>query len=145
MSISFADRGGSKGYQVRVTRNGKQYSKFFNANQRGAKKQAEEYERQLLEMLGPPSKGRGRKRPVRTNTGMRYISETIGKYGTSCFRVTYREESGNWASRDISIDHNGRAAALRRAKEIHRLRHVPGESDKLSTPSPQKVKEELAS
>ncbi len=130
MAISFADRGGTKGYQVRITRNGKQYSKFFNAKKRGAKKRAEEYEQQLLEMLGPPTTTSGAKRPVRTNTGIRYITESTGKYGTACFRVTFREENGHWASRDVSIDHHGRTAALRIAKQIHRDRHVPAEKPK---------------
>jgi hypothetical protein len=52
MSISLADRNGCEGYQVRVTRNGKCYSKFFRKT-RGAKKAATEYEAKLLKKLGP--------------------------------------------------------------------------------------------
>ena len=144
MAISFADRGGTKGYQVRVTRNGKQYTKFFNASERGAKKRAQEYEQELLEMLGPPSKGSGTKRPVRTNTGIRYITETTGKYGTACFRVTFRQENGHWASRDVSIDQHGRTEALKIAKQIHRENHIPAEKDKKSTPSPRTVRRRLS-
>ena len=124
MSISFAERGGAKGYQVRVTRNGRQYSKFFSARVRGAKKRAQEYEQELLEELGPPKSSKGKRRPVRTNTGIRYISETTGKYGTPCFRVTFRQANGHWASRDVSIAMHRRTKALRLAKQIHRERHV---------------------
>lgn len=53
MSISLADRNGCEGYQVRVTRNGRCYSKFFR-KVRGAKKAAVEYEQDLLQRLGPP-------------------------------------------------------------------------------------------
>ena len=141
MTISYADRGGSKGYQVRITRNGKQYSKFFNTKEKGAKKRAQEYERELLEMLGPAASGRGKKRPIRTNTGMRYITETTGKYGTDCFRVTFREEDGHWASRDVSIEQHGRTKALRIAKQIHRDRHIPvAQEGKTKSPNPRAVR-----
>ena len=144
MAISYADRGGTKGYQVRVTRNGKQYTKFFNARQRGAKKRAEAYEAELIEMLGPAPVGRGKRRPVRTNTGIRYVTETVGKYGTACFRVTFREESGHWASREVSIDKHGRTRALGIAKQIHKDRHIPAEKELLKKPpSPRTVKKTL--
>ena len=129
MTISYANRGGSKGYQVRVTRNGQQYTKFFSSKTKGAKKLAQDYERQLLDLLGPATSGKGKKRPVRTNTGIRYITETTGKYGTACFRVTFREETGHWASRDVSIDQHGRTKALRIAKQIHKDRHVPADKE----------------
>lgn len=146
MTVSYAERGGSKGYQVRVTRNGKQYTRFFSAKQRSAKKQAQEYERQLLEMLGPPTNaGRGKKRPVRTNTGVRYITETTGKCGRPCFRVSFRRESGYWGSRDISIEKHGRTAALKIAKEIRVKLHVehPAKDVKRKVPSPRTVNREL--
>lgn len=147
MSISYADRGGTKGYQVRVMRNGKQYTKFFNARERGAKKKAQEYERQLLELLGTPANaGRGKKRPVRTNTGIRNISEGIGKYGTPCFRATFRKADGHWASLDVSIEKHGRTKALQIAKQIRRERHVehPDKDVKRRAPSPRTVTQELS-
>ena len=145
MTISYADRGGSKGYQVRITRNGQQYTKFFSAKVKGAKKQAQIYESQLLDLLGPAPSGRGRKRPVRTNTGIRYITETTGKYGTDCYRVTFREANGHWASRDVSIAQHGRTKALSIAKQMHRERHVPAnKEEKQRALSPNTVRRLLA-
>ena len=144
VSISYADRGGAKGYQVRVTRNGKQYAKFFNVKEKGARKKAKEYERQLLELLGPPRSQVGDERPVRTNTGIRHISEATGKYGTKCFRVSFRQKDGKWTSRDVSIDFHGRDKAMRIAKKIHRDRHVPLKKSKFpKTPSPKIVRRTL--
>lgn len=144
MTISYADRGGTKGYQVRVTRNGVQHTKFFNAKQRGAKKRAQEYEQQLLEILGPAVNAtRGKKRPVKTNTGMRYISETVGKYGTPCFRATFRREDGRWVARDVSIAEHGRTKALRIAKQIHRERHIPAERTKATRIPAREVRKQL--
>lgn len=144
MGISYADRGGTKGYQVRVMRNGKQYSKFFNARERGAKKKAEAYEKKLLKMLGPIRSDKGDKRPVRTNTGIRYISDAVGKYGTDCIRVTYRGEDGRWGSRDISVEKHGRDKAIRMAKKFHREFHTNLVSEKkVKSPSPKTVKRAL--
>lgn len=145
MAISYADRGGTVGYQVRVTRNGKQYTKFFNAKKKGAKKAAHNYEKELLQLLGPATNSqKGKKRSVRTNTGIRYITETVGKYGTSCFRVTFRDESGRWASRDVSIDHHGRTKALKIAKQIHKEKHIPAEKDVANKPpTPNEVRKSL--
>lgn len=143
MTISYATRSGAKGYQVRVTRNGKQYSKFFSARKRGARKQAQEYEKQLLEMLGPPNSTRGRKREVRTNTGIRYITETVGKHGTACFRVTFRQANGHWGSRDVSIEKHGRTAAMKIARQIHREKHIPAEKQNATSPSPASIRRKL--
>jgi len=146
MTVSYAERGGSTGYQVRVTRNGKQYTRFFNARERGAKKRAREYERELLKILGPPTNaGRGKKRPVRTNTGVRYITETTGKYETPCFRVSFRRETGHWGSRDVSICRHGRTAAMRIAKHLHHKLHVehPEKDVKSKLPSPRTVDRQL--
>jgi hypothetical protein len=145
MTISYADRGGTKGYQVRITRNGKQYTKFFNSKERGARKRAQEYERKLIEILGPSVNAtRGKKREVRTNTGVRYISETVGKYGTPCIRVTFRQANGNWASRDVSIEVHGRTKALQIAKRLRKEKHVPPEKvEVVKPPSPKAVRKML--
>jgi hypothetical protein len=145
MTVSYATRGGTKGYQVRVTRDGNQYTKFFNAKKRGAKTQAQEYEQQLLEMLESPKAGKGKKRSVRTNTGIRYITETTGKSGVICFRVTFREENGHWGSRDVSIGKHGRTGAMKIAKRIHRENHIPVKQNTKPAPSPATVRRRLSS
>jgi hypothetical protein len=143
MAISYAERGGTKGYQVRVTRDGKQYAKFFNSKNKGAKKQASEYEHDLLELLGTPNTAKGSKRSIRTNTGIRNISEVIGKYGTPSFRTRFRKENGKWAARDVSIKEHGRTKALKIAKKIHRENHIPVDIVSNVYPDPDVVERKL--
>ncbi len=123
MSISFADRNGVTGYQVRVTRNKKQYSKFFSSKIKGAKKLAKEYENELIKKLGPPVFNQIKQFPVRTNTGFRYISETINTNGKPSFRILIRNSEGRWKATDVSIEKYGKEKALKKAKQIVKERH----------------------
>jgi hypothetical protein len=112
MSISLADRNGCEGYQVRVTRNGKCYSKFFK-KVRGAKKAAVAYEKKLLEELGPPQTQIGAVRSKRKNRGL-WESESNG---IPYVCASSRYPNGSPKTIMVSIRKHGKMKAFQLARK----------------------------
>ena len=139
MSISMAYYTGKLGYQVRVTRDGKTNTKYFTS-----KRKARQYERELLEELGPvPSrKGIPRKSPP-TNTGIKRIVRRIvrraGRQTSHVYTVYWRTADGQPRHSDISIDHWGRKKALNMAKRKKREM----DATQLETAKPKRSKRRL--
>lgn len=138
MSISNRD----DGHQVRVMRQGRTYTKFFSFRDHGkraALRKARAYERALLERLPPPTTCAGRRKPVRTNTGRRYISRSIAASGLPCFRIKFRSASGHWDETSVSIAKHGVRRGMQLAREAFQRLHVPPENTtpavKLPTPA----------
>lgn len=100
------------GYQVRVMRNGKQYSKFFKRG-RGAKQNAIAYERELLDRLGPPKSQIGRTRSRSVNRGL-WESEVKGGWFVC---ASSRTPEGKPKTIMVSIRKHGKRAAYRIARE----------------------------
>jgi hypothetical protein len=116
VSISFASFGGTEGYYVRVTRHGKTHAKFFKK-----KKEAQQYEKELIARLPPPKSQKGKQKgKVKTNTGIRRIVEAENRWGSPCYRVYWRTVDGQPRCSEVSIAKHGKAKALKIAKGIKR-------------------------
>ena len=120
MSISAIQSGKKKRYLVRVTRRGKQYSKTF-----GSKREAVQYEKELLEKLGPPKSQKGiPKNTPAPNTGIKRIVKRkfkrAGRNPVNVYTVYWRTPQGDPRYSNISIDYWGEKKALAMAKKKKR-------------------------
>ena len=120
MSITKREYGGKTRYHVRVMRNGVTHSRTFSNQQK-----AKQFERQLLEQLGPPASQKGipKNRP-RSNTGIgrivRRIFKRHGRQPVDVFTVYYRTPEGQPRYTNISISRWGERKALQLAKRKKR-------------------------
>ena len=108
------------GYQVRVMRQGRLYSRFFKR-----KRDAQKFERDLKRVLGPPTSQKGWIRgPRKTTTGIpRIVERTFRRKGRTpveVFIVYWRTPDGKPRYSTVSIRKHGREKALRLAKRIKR-------------------------
>ena len=121
MSISVHDRqNGKKGYQVRVMRRGKLYTKYFTS-----KRQAEAYQRELLASLPAIKSQKGVPKSTKPpNTGIKRIVkrtfQRAGRNPVNVFTVYWRTPQGAPRYSNISIDHWGEKKALQLAKRKRR-------------------------
>jgi hypothetical protein len=120
MSISAIESGTKKRYLVRVTRRGKQHSKTFST-----KREALQYEKSLLEKLGPPKSQKGvAKNTPAPNTGIKRIVKRkfkrSGRSPVNVYTVYWRTPEGEPRYTNISIDYWGQKEALVMAKKKKR-------------------------
>ncbi len=124
MSISRIDCKNTHGYQVRIVRRGKEYSKLFSDRVHGGKDKAlakaQAYEKELLAKLPPLS--REKTKPQRNNTsGILGVSRSFMKYrgkgsGGYYWQTTFRSpETGKPMTIKFSVAKYGEEEAKRRA------------------------------
>jgi hypothetical protein len=118
MSISVINTGSKPRYLVRITRKGKQHSKTF-----ASKREAQQYEKELLGKLGPPKsqKGIAKNTPAPKSTGIKRIVkrkfQRKGRNPVWVYTVYWRTPDGQPRYTNISIDHWGDKKALALAKK----------------------------
>lgn len=121
MAISIVnDNGHRRGYQVRVQRRGKMYTRYFTN-----RKKAEAYERQLKAQLGPIVSQKGKPKPTKPpNTGIKRIVRRFfqrnGRNPVEVYTVYWRTPDGEPRQSNVSIDYWGAEKALRLAKKKKR-------------------------
>ena len=121
MSISVIQSGKKKRYLVRVTRRGKQHSKTFTT-----KREAIQFEQELLEKLGPPKSQKGipKNTPAPKGTGIKRIVKRKfkrrGRNAVNVYTVYWRTPEGEPRYTNISIDYWGEKKALSMAKKKKR-------------------------
>ena len=118
MSISMIKTGSKPRFLVRVTRRGKQTSKTFTT-----KKEAQQFEKELLAKLGPPKSQKGvpKSTPAPKSTGIKRIVKRKfhrkGRNPVMVYTVYWRTPDGQPRYTNISIDHWGEKKALALAKK----------------------------
>jgi hypothetical protein len=121
MSISVIQSGKKRRYLVRVTRRGKQHSKTF-----ASKREANQFEKQLLDKLGPPKSQKGipKNTPAPKGTGIKRIVkrkfQRRGRNPVNVYTVYWRTPEGEPRYTNISIDYWGEKEALTLAKKKKR-------------------------
>jgi hypothetical protein len=121
MSISVIQSNKKKRYIVRVTRRGKQHSKLF-----ATKREAVQFEKELLENLGPPQSQKGIPKNTRApkSTGIKRIVKRKFKRSdrnaVNVYTVYWRTREGEPRYSNISIDYWGEKKALALAKKKKR-------------------------
>jgi hypothetical protein len=121
MSISVIQSGKKKRYLVRVTRRGKQHAKMF-----ARKRDAVQFENELLKNLGPPKSQKGvpKNTPAPKSTGIkRIVKRKFKRHGrkpVNVYTVYWRTPQGEPRYTNISIDVWGAKKALALAKKKKR-------------------------